>query len=299
MRTDGDSWDITSGVGSTALFVAVARALAARMPDPPAVDPFAEVFVRAAGPEWAALLDGAVPGHPLTEPGFGAVFQQYLVARTRYFDDFCVAAADGGVRQVVILAAGLDARAYRLPWPGGATVYELDRAPVLEFKAKALAAVGATPRARRREVPVDLREDWPRSLRDSGFDPSRPAAWLAEGLMAYLPATAGDRLFESVDALSAPGSSVAVEEIGVLSAEDIADLRTTSEASEAGGTDWLRLIYNEPRDEAAAWFTAHGWTASHVPIGEYTRRHIPHALAADPATALVTSLIGLVTAVRP
>jgi methyltransferase (TIGR00027 family) len=188
VRSDNDSWDITTSVGSTALFVAAARALEATKPEPLAVDPFAEVFCRAAGGIWAGLLDGAAPGHPLRSAEFGAHFVTYQGARTRYFDEYFRTAADGGIRQIVILAAGLDSRAFRLDWPHGTTVFELDQPRVLEFKRQIVERRGDSPTADRREVAVDLRDDWPSALRASGFQTSEPSAWIAEGLLIYLPA---------------------------------------------------------------------------------------------------------------
>ncbi|WP_019925701.1 SAM-dependent methyltransferase [Nocardia sp. BMG111209] len=298
MRTEGDSWDITSGVGSTALFVAAGRAFASREPDPLASDPFAETFVRAAGAEWEDLLDGLVAEHPLTDPGFGAGFQLYLAARTRYFDAFCESAIEAGIRQVVILASGLDARAYRLSWPDDAVVYELDRAPVLDFKAKALAAAGGMSRARRREVAVDLREDWPRALRDGGFDRTRPTAWLAEGLLPYLPAAAQDRLFESIDSLSCRDSRAAVEQTEMLSPAALEEMRSYADQAGHGRAEWVQLIYNEPRNEAAAWFADHGWDAERTEVDAYIRALGRTPPAPDPSASLVTSLISLVTATR-
>ena len=206
MRTDGDSWDITTSVGSTALFVAAARALEAQNVEPLAVDPYAEVFCRAVGGDWSAVLDSEAEGpgaRRLRSPGFGAHFVSFQGARTKYFDEYFARAAAEGVRQVVLLAAGLDSRAYRLAWPDGTVVYELDQARVLDFKRQALA--GAQPRAERREVRVDLREDWPAALVDAGFDPAQPSAWIAEGLLIYLPAAAQEQLFDGVDHLAAPG----------------------------------------------------------------------------------------------
>jgi methyltransferase (TIGR00027 family) len=189
MRTDNDSWDITTSVGATALFVAAARALEAHKANPLVVDPYAEVFCRAVGGEWADVLDGQSPENKLMTE-FGAHFVNYQAARTKYFDDFFDAAANAGVAQIVIPAAGLDSRAYRLAWPGGTVVYELDQPQVLEFKRGVLARRGDEPTAIRREIAVDLRDDWPQALRRSGFDPSMPSAWLVEGLLVYLPAAA-------------------------------------------------------------------------------------------------------------
>ncbi|MGA9674305.1 MAG: class I SAM-dependent methyltransferase, partial [Mycobacterium sp.] len=195
MRSEGDTWDITTSVGATALFVATARALEAQKSDPLAVDPYAEVFCRAVGGRAADMLDGKIPDHELKTADFGQHFVNFQGARTKYFDEYFRRAAEAGVRQVVVLAAGLDSRAYRLSWPDGTTIFELDRPQVLNFKRAVLAGLDAQPRAERREVAVDLREDWPQALRDNGFDKAKPSAWIAEGLLIYLPAAAEEQLF--------------------------------------------------------------------------------------------------------
>ncbi len=200
-----------SSVGATALFVAASRALEANKPDPLVVDPYAEIFCRAVGGEWADVLDGKAPENKLMSE-FGEHFVNYQAARTKFFDDYFYAAADADVRQIVILAAGLDSRAYRLAWPEGTVVFELDQPQVLEFKQDVLTRTGEAPTAERREIGVDLRDDWPRALLHSGFDPSRPSAWLAEGLLVYLPAAAQGELFTGINDLAAPGSHVAVDE---------------------------------------------------------------------------------------
>ncbi|ORV97526.1 class I SAM-dependent methyltransferase [Mycobacterium kyorinense] len=273
MRTEGDTWDITTSVGSTALFVATARALEAQKPDPLAIDPFAEVFCRAVGGPSADVLDGKAPEHQLKTTDFGEHFVNFQGARTRYFDNYFRRAADAGVRQVVILAAGLDSRAYRLPWPGGTTIFELDQPQVLEFKREVLAEHGAKPRAERREVAVDLREDWPQALRDTGFDPSQPSAWIAEGLLIYLPATAQHQLFTGIDALAASGSHVGLEDGAPLPPEEFAAAVEEERAARAEGDQRLffQLVYNERCAPADQWFGERGWNAVPTPLADYLR----------------------------
>jgi methyltransferase (TIGR00027 family) len=268
MRTDDDSWDITTSVGSTALLVAAARALEAQKPDPLAVDPYAEVFCRAAGGHWAAVVEGNAPGSKLVGE-FGTHFVNFQGARTRYFDNYFMAAADAGVRQIVLLAAGLDSRGYRLPWPGGTVVYELDQPRVLEFKRTALTEHGDQPTAQRREVAVDLRDDWPNALTASGFDPAQPAAFLAEGLMVYLPATAQGELFAGVDGLACSGSHVGIEE-GEPMPEPVFEMLKARERAEAAedGT-FFSLIYNQHYERADTWFDRHGWTSTRTPLADY------------------------------
>src|SRR5690625_2147521 len=212
IRRDGDSWDITESVGSTALGVAAGRAAETAQPDPLIRDEFAALLVAAAGPNWAQLTtadaDWLDPdddyGHSIN-----ALARTYQGTRTHFFDAYFRAASS--ITQVVLLAAGLDARAYRVNWPAGTVVYEIDQPAVLRYKTAVLDAHGAVPTATRRVVGVDLRDDWPAALTAAGFDAAAPTAWLAEGLLPYLPSDAQERLFTEVTAVSAPGSQFAVE----------------------------------------------------------------------------------------
>ena len=210
-RTDSDTWDLASSVGATATMVATARALATKEAEPLIRDPYADPLVRAVGVEFfIKLLDGQVDLSG--EVGTAAAMMTNLMAvRTKFFDDFFTTAGDAGIRQAVILAAGLDSRAYRLDWPAGTVVYEIDQPEVIAAKTGTMAQIGATPTCERRPVAIDLREDWPAALRAAGFDPSAPTAWIAEGLLIYLPPEAQDKLFDNITALSAPGSRLATE----------------------------------------------------------------------------------------
>jgi methyltransferase (TIGR00027 family) len=301
VRSEGDTWDITTSVGSTALFVATARALEAQKPDPLAVDPYAELFCRAVGGPSADVLDGKVPDHPLKTADFGEYFVNFQGARTKYFDEYFRRAADAGVRQVVILAAGLDSRAYRLAWPAATTIFELDRPQVLDFKGEVLNEHGAQPRAERREIAVDLREDWPQALRDSGFDPAKPSAWIAEGLLIYLPAGAQEQLFTGIDSLAGHGSHVAVEDGAPLKPDEFEAKVEEERAAIASGEEqrpFFQLVYNEQHARAAEWFDQRGWTALGTPLTDYLReagRPVPGPeTEAGPMIARIT----LVSAVR-
>src|ERR1700739_828680 len=230
LRTDDDTWDIATSVGSTAGMVAAARAAETAKADPLISDPYAKLLVAGAGTGiWEFMLDDTIPAKLAeTDPEAAAIFeymQSYQGVRTHFFDAFFADAASAGIRQAVILASGLDSRAYRLDWPSGTTVFEIDQPKVLEYKAVTLAAHAAVPSAQRHEVPVDLRNDWPSALRDAGFDPALPTAWLAEGLLMYLPAAAQDRLSERLTELSAPGSRVAVETAGRHAPQRRAEMR--------------------------------------------------------------------------
>ena len=211
-RAHDDEWDLASSVGATATMVAAGRTMATRDPRGLIHDPFAEPLVRAVGVDFfTKMMDGELDLDAIEN--VSTVRMQAMVdgmaVRTKYFDDYFVKAAEGGIRQVVILASGLDSRAYRLPWPDGTVVYEIDQPRVIEFKTATLAGIGAEPTATRRTVPIDLRADWPAALTAAGFDTTAPTAWLAEGLLIYLPPEAQDRLFDNITALSAPGSAIA------------------------------------------------------------------------------------------
>jgi methyltransferase (TIGR00027 family) len=272
VRTDGDSWDITESVGATALSVAAARAVETAAADPLIRDQFAYLLVSSAGQPWARLAsdlewigddDHGRRAHRLA--------CDYHAVRTHYFDSYFAEAVAAGVRQVVILAAGLDSRAFRLDWPAGTTVYEIDQPQVVTYKTTTLHSAGAAPTAERRTVPVDLRDDWAAALKAAGFDRSQPTAWLAEGLLPYLPAEAQDRLFDLLSALSAPGSRVAVEAFSLGPADNErrrAARRTRFERiRQRLGLDINveTLTYQENnRADAAEWLSEHGWQVNAV-----------------------------------
>ncbi|OHT85097.1 class I SAM-dependent methyltransferase [Mycobacteroides saopaulense] len=258
-RSEGDSWDIVSSVGFTALGVAAARAVENAQTDPLVRDSYAEHFVRAAGePHLIGLLDN--PETAALSPT--TAFRQ-IGLRSKFFDEFFVSATNSGCKQVVILAAGLDVRAHRLPWPEGTKVFELDQPKVLEFKDRVLEEQRATPTSDRREVAVDLRDDWPAALLAAGFDPEAPTAWSAEGLIVYLPSAAQDLLFERVVALSAPGSQIAVE--ATRGRPDISkwgeiQKKYADDSHPMSKVDISSLFYDEDRADVQDWFAARGWT---------------------------------------
>ncbi|MEB4208088.1 class I SAM-dependent methyltransferase [Mycobacterium sp. 94-17] len=283
-RSDNDSWEITESVGATALGVASARAAETRSENPLVTDPFAQVFLDAAGDgvwNWhsaAQLPDEVVEAEP-TLPLQMQSMVGYMASRTAFFDNFFLDATGAGIRQAVILAAGLDARSWRLPWPAGTTVYELDQTRVLDFKASTLAEHGAQPVCSRVAVPVDLRQDWPAALRRAGFDDSAPSVWSAEGLMPYLPAAAQELLFERIAASTVRGSRVAVEALG----PKFLDPQVRAKRRER--MDRIReliarvdpdravprteeLWYMEEREDVGEWFARHGWDVTVTPADE-------------------------------
>lgn len=283
LRSNDDTWDIATSVGTTAVMVAAARARETESPDPLIRDPFARILVEGAETGvWQNFLDPAMQERIATaDPEAAAIFDNmlgYQAVRTHFFDTFFTNAAAAGIRQVVILASGLDSRAYRLPWPQETVVYEIDQPMVLEYKSKTLARHGATPTAERREVAVDLRQDWPAALQAAGFDPARPTAWLAEGLLMYLPAEAQDRLFEQITELSAPGSRISAEAVRHHDEERRAQMRQRWEkmADDLGierTVDIADLTYNDVhRADLTDWLNAHGWAASGTGSTDEMRR---------------------------
>ena len=209
-----------------------------------------------------------------------------------------------GIRQAVIVAAGLDARAWRLPWPDGTTVFEIDQLTVLEFKSATLQANGARPTCTRVDVPVDLRQDWPKALREAGFDASAPSAWSTEGLLPYLPARGQDALFDHIDALSAAGSRVAVESMSIDFPHSAhltrrrAEMQRLREAAKKAGNTQIpnieELWYLEERTDVAQWLRSRGWTAAVTNADELLTRYertVPDDVAdAMPPNRFITAL---------
>jgi methyltransferase (TIGR00027 family) len=262
-RSDQDSWDLASSVGATATMVAAGRALASVEPNPIINDPFAAPLVRAVGMDFfTRLVNGDVISSESDSAERDLQFETDSIAvRTRFFDEFFLAAARDGVRQSVILAAGLDARAYRLSWPRGSVVYEVDQPKVIEFKSTAMSALGVTPAAHRKAVSIDLREDWPAALRRNGFDTTRPTSWSAEGLLMYLPPEAQDRLFDHITALSAPGSQLATEfhpESGPTMA-DRAKVFNQRWINLGCDIDLSGLFYDGERSNVVDYLSNRGW----------------------------------------
>jgi methyltransferase (TIGR00027 family) len=270
-RTDNDTWDLATSVGATATMVASGRARATRaaLID----DRFAEPLVRAVGVDfftrWATgeleSADVDVPGAPWGMQRMTDI----QAARTNYIDAFFSAAVTAGIRQVVILAAGLDARAYRLPWAPGTTVFEIDQPQVIEFKTATIAALGAEPTADVRAVPIDLRHDWPSALQQAGFETRRPAAWAAEGLLGFLPADAQDRLLDHVTGLSAEGSRL-VAEIFLNIGANLQALNAATQKWQENGLDVAleNLGFPGERNDVATYLRDRGWHPVRTPLNQ-------------------------------
>ncbi len=263
-RAHDDEWDLASSVGATATMVAAGRAMATKDPRGLIHDPFAEPLVRAVGVDFfTKMMDGELDLAAIENASLVRVQAMVdgMAVRTKYFDDYFINATGGGIRQVVILASGLDSRAYRLPWPDGTVVYEIDQPRVIEFKTSTLAGIGAEPTATRRTVPIDLRADWPTALKASGFDATAPTAWLAEGLLIYLPPEAQDRLFDNITALSAPGSTIATEFVPGIVDFDADKVREMSGSFREHGVDidMASLVYAGERNHVVDYLRSKRW----------------------------------------
>jgi methyltransferase (TIGR00027 family) len=298
-RTDDDSWGVTEGVGQTALGVAMARADEASSDHPLFTDPYAQLFVDAA-------TEGGWRRPPKSVLDRIRAIGGYLASRTKWYDEFFIAAGASGVKQAVILAAGLDARAWRLPWVDGSVVYEIDQPKVLEFKTRTLAEHNVRPAVSRYlAVPADLRHDWPKALRDAGFDASEPTAWAAEGLLPYLPADAQHLLFDRIHQHSARDSRIAVESFGAdffdpkyqaSRREQMRRLREAAgEDADANAPDVADLWYIEDRTDVVEWLTEHCWNVTSVEAMElmtrYGRWAPDQADAVTPRTVFVEAVL--------
>lgn len=294
-RTDDDTWDLSGGVGATATMVAAARAMGTRDDRGIINDPFAEPLVRAVGIRFFIdMMDGV-----LQTSSFGDVTPQRvqtmidaMAARTRFFDEYFAGATAGGIRQAVILASGLDSRAYRLGWPSGSVVYEIDQPAVIDFKSVTMARLDAQPTATLRTVGIDLRGDWPAALRTAGFDPSAPTAWLAEGLLIYLPPDAQDRLLDTITGLSAPGSTLATEYVPGIVDFDAGPAREMAANLREQGLDldMPALIYSGPRNNVMDYLRSGGWQVTGEPGGDLLTRHglpLPDSADYDPLGEII------------
>ncbi|MGH3553024.1 MAG: class I SAM-dependent methyltransferase, partial [Mycobacterium sp.] len=272
-RADDDSWDLASSVGMTATMIAAGRAMATKDPRGLINDPFAEQLVRAVGLDFfVKMIDGDLDlsAFENASPARVQAMIDGIAVRTRFFDEYFVNAADVGVRQAVILASGLDSRAYRLDWPAQTVVYEIDQPQVIDFKTTTLFGIGAQPTATRHTIPIDLRADWPAALQAAGLDTTAPTAWLAEGLLIYLPPEVQDRLFDNITALSVPGSTIATEYVPGIRDFDADRVRELSAPLREQGIDidMSSLVYAGERSHVIEYLRAKGWNVVGVPRAE-------------------------------
>jgi methyltransferase (TIGR00027 family) len=274
-RADDDTWDPATGRGVTATFDAVARAVATNKGL--MNDAFAEPLVRAVGVEYfIRVVNDQLFSADDVEQAVMIGLIDILAAHTRFLDEYLGAACRAGIRQVVLLASGLDTRPYRLWWPRGTTVYEIDRPQVLDFKSDVLRGLGAALTANRCTVGIDLRQDWLAALRRVGFDDAQPTVWIAEQLLVgYLPPAAQNRLLQDVTAVSAAGSRFAADHMPA----------------------WTPMHLEAGRAFIDGW-RQHGLDvdlASLTYPGEY--RHVPEYLASRGWATAERNIVELLTAI--
>lgn len=240
-----DDVAVPEGVGSTALGVAMARARESLRPDRLFDDPYAAAFLAAAGRPG--------PEQQRPAPQRSEAMAHHLVVRTRFFDDHLLEACADGCRQVVLLAAGLDSRAFRLPWPDGTHLFEIDLPEMVAFKESVLSQQQARPRCRRTVLSADLRNDWGAELTAAGFDPGARTVWLAEGLLVYLSSPEVAGVLTAVGALSAPGSRVCFTH-PVPDSSLVRRARETPELARVAAL-WQGGLDEDPCD----WLARNGW----------------------------------------
>ncbi|MET9494410.1 class I SAM-dependent methyltransferase [Streptomyces sp. NPDC006552] len=260
-----------SGVWATSVGVARVRALETERANALFRDPLAQAFAAAGGlwPSSAPLPDDEAARRRRQAVSFS------IVIRTKFLDDLLRRACAAGVRQVVLLGAGMDSRAFRMAWPEGTRLFEVDTAAPLEFKASVLRQERAVARCERSTLAVDLREDWPAALAAAGHDPAEPTAWIAEGLLIYLPEEAVELLLARISARSAPGSRMGL----TLGSRGVVERFGAGAAPGSAASLWV----SEMPDDPVGWLAGHGWEAeSHTlreraaaygrPIGTPPRR---------------------------
>jgi methyltransferase (TIGR00027 family) len=255
----------SEGLESTARWTAAARGLESRREDRLFYDPWA---VELAGEDGAAWLEGRPEDSVLP-----------MVLRTRYFDGFLLrVTSEQRIRQVVLMAAGLDTRAFRLAWPAGTVLYELDRPAVLQYKENVLQAAGAEPVCERRTVEADLTEPWEKALASAGFEAQEPAAWLLEGFLFYLDDNTLRRILDQVATLAAPVSWMGFDVVNT----DMFKSEWTRpwvEMQAAAGAPWRSTL-----DDPVGFLAGRGWTATLSQAGAPDANHGRWTLPVIPTT---------------
>jgi methyltransferase (TIGR00027 family) len=282
VRTNDDSWDLTIGVGTTATMVTTARAVASRGPDRLIDDPLAEVLVRAVGLKlFTQIVDGVTK---FADIGAGWV-PRYFGIRGRAFDEFAVEACRLGIRQAVILASGLDCRAYRLDWPPSMRIYEVDQPAVVEWKQNILADHGCSSTALHRCIGIDLRGDWPRALRDAGFDETEPTVWIVEGLfVGYLSARAQDAILDQITELSSHGSRIVADHVDIRRPDAVGGVLNRFHdawSKHDPDLDLRDLTFDDLRHDPAVYLAERGWMTRNKNIADLSRTVGLPAPAAD------------------
>ncbi|GAA3893421.1 class I SAM-dependent methyltransferase [Streptomyces lannensis] len=250
MVTDEQERVQPSGVWATAVGVARVRALETERKNALFRDPLAQAFATAGGlwpPSPPPLPDDEAARRRRLAVAFS------IVIRTKFLDDLLQQASESGLRQIVLLGAGMDSRAFRINWPEGTRLFEVDTAAPLDFKATVLRRERALPRCERITVAVDLREDWPTALAAAGHDPAAPTVWIAEGLLIYLPQDAVELLLARISAQSATGSRMGL----TLGTRGVIERFAADAVPGSAPSMWV----SEMPDDPVGWLAGHGWKA--------------------------------------
>ena len=256
---------IPPGVGWTALMVAAQRAAESSRPRPLFRDPLALALVDMVGDRPTDAGPGLLydaDGHP-TE--MTRSMGDYLAARTMFFDERLAECWSRDIHQCVILGAGMDGRAFRLPVPAATRFFEVDTAEVLDFKDEVIAHGALSAGVSRRPVRQDLRDHWLGPLADAGFAARQPTVWVLEGLLFYLSSAECDALLDLVSGASAPGSRLLA---------DYPDLRgvVPPTPSDAASSRFYSVVESGPSAEPGRWLPPHQWEPAITLAPEYTRR---------------------------
>ncbi|ANA96302.1 SAM-dependent methyltransferase [Mycobacteroides chelonae] len=276
MPGDGHSSGFVRQSMQIGLTIAAMKALEARRVQPLLYDEHARTILDAvADPHTQALLDIGLHENPSTANELSThLLANYVAAMCRYYDESLLASVTNGIRQVVLLAGGLDTRAYRLSWPAGTVVYEVDYAEALTVKMKALDNAGAEPHTTQRMVLCGLGEQWQAELTLAGFDPDIPTAWLAECVVCNLPGGSHDTMFERIIEMSAPGSIIATDNDPLAPSG-----RTWGEAVDTvlpdalRGADYSALAHRDERTHPGDWLSGHGWLTRTYTTRELAERY--------------------------
>lgn len=236
------------GVAMTAIGVAVIRARESLRPDRLYDDPFAQLFVDAAKPSFGERWDRLMP--------LADAFYEGRTVGVRLVDDRVEEAAQEGIRQIVMLGAGLDTRAFRMDLPTGTRFFELDLPETFAFKEPVLDRAGVVPRYERHVLPVDLCENWTDPLLAQGFRVDEPTLWVDEGVLGYLPRADAQRVLEQLTELSAPGSRFGVSKFAIdPDSGPYPELRRLVAGDDGAIPQELGGLGPDVRD----WLDANGW----------------------------------------
>jgi methyltransferase (TIGR00027 family) len=258
-----DSTDVFSGPALTALGLAASRTVESGRPDRLIDDPLARVFFEAADVSLPMRLDWPTPGEITTgTERLHLHGSRYIGLRTRVYDDVLLAAAEGGIRQGVLIGAGLDSRAFRLALPADFHVIELDRKPLLEWKETVLETEGVRSRCRRSWIGADLRGAWSSELPGSGFDAGAPTVLIAEGVLPYLTPGEQAHFLAELDSIATADSVLALDRI----VHDRHSGNRIASLSRRSGLDMTELLAPGESNGIVAALQDRGWTVREIAV---------------------------------